>query len=559
MKGGRKLREKQFNLVDSPWILVKNLEEGTEEVSLEEVLINAQNYRGLCGETAAQDAAVLRSLIAVNHAVITEMSPCVEDEEEALDRWEEIWREGRLPETAIKTYFSKWKDKFWLIDPDGGFLQSKTAEIGTDYKAPKLTGDLAESNNKLRLFQLRAGEAKESLTMAEAARWLLNVNVYDDTSAKAKGTKPNGEKFPSIGAGWLGKLGQIYAQGRNLFETIMLNTVLLKEDGTRWGPDKPYWENTAPVQQREPISIPDNQAGLLTFPSRLLLLKEQDGRITGFNLLGGGFFDKTDAFNEPFTIWRPVKGKKNEPVHFAPRRHSAARQIWRDFSSIAGFGKEKEGEPYHLPGIITWIKTLKSENLISDSQIIEFNMPFVQYGDKDFFVTDTSSQSLVMYPLLLTDAGVDWRTIIEEEINKIDKAANAAGWLAETAAMASGNSSDSVSKFTDRGRALAYEAADQPFRTWLASLDPKIYGDEATRQRKREELQIQLRRCLLRLARRIVGSPPVNALFSREIMKSGKKVRVLSIPEAEMRFETQINKLYPKLSSKKVKQNDKEK
>ncbi|WP_305084347.1 type I-E CRISPR-associated protein Cse1/CasA [uncultured Faecalibaculum sp.] len=555
------MREKQFNLVDSPWILVKDQEEHTEEVSLEEVLINAQDYRCLSGETAAQDAAIRRFLVAINHAVITEMSPRVEDEEEALDRWEEIWKEGKLPEQAIKEYLARWKDKFWLIDPDGGFLQSKTAAIGTDYKAPKLTGDLAESNNKLRLFQLRSGEAKEGLSMAEAARWLLNVNAYDDTSAKAKGTKPNGEKFPSIGAGWLGKLGQIYAQGRNLFETIMLNTVLLKEDGTRWGPDKPYWEveESEPIKQRESLSIPDNQAGLLTFPSRLLLLKEQDGRITGFNLLGGGFFDKTDAFNEPFTIWRPVKGKKNDPVHFVPRRHNSSRQIWRDFSSIAGFGKEKEGEPYHLPGIITWIKTLKSESLIPDSQLIEFNMPFVQYGDKDFFVTDTSSQSLVMYPLLLTEAGVDWRTIIEEEINKIDKAANAAGRLAETTAMASGNSSDSVSKCAESGRTLAYEAADQPFRTWLASLDPKIYADEATRQKKREELQIQLRRCLLRLERRIVGSPPVNALFSREIMEGGKKVRVLSIPEAEMRFESQINKLYPKLSSKKVKQNGKEK
>lgn len=544
------MTEKCFNLVDSPWILVKDQEDHTEEVSLEKGLTNAQDYRDLAGETAAQNAAVLRLLIAINHTVITRMDPPVEDEEEALDRWEEIWKDGRLPEQAIKDYLSRWKDKFWLIDPEGGFLQSKTAEIGTDYKAPKLTGDLSESNNKLRLFQLRSGESKESLTMAEAARWLLNVNAYDDTSAKAKGTQPNGEKFPSIGAGWLGKLGQIYAYGSNLFETIMLNTVLLKSDDSIWGKDKPYWEEQEKVRQRQEIRMPDNQAGLLTFPSRLLLLKEQNGRITGFNLLGGGFFEKTDAFNEPFTTWRPVKGKKNEPVHFVPRRHDAARQIWRDFASIAGFGREKEGQETHLPGIVLWIKTLQAENLIPDSQPIEFTMPFVQYGDKDFFVTDTSTQSLMMYPKLLTEAGKEWRTIIEEEISKIDTAAYDTGILAQTVAEASGDSGESVTKFAVKGRALAYENADEPFRTWLATLNPSTYEDEEARQGKREELQRKLRNCFLRLECTVVGVPPVNALFSRQVMKGGKMVRVLSVPEAEMRFEAQINKLYPKITQK---------
>ncbi|WP_289804013.1 type I-E CRISPR-associated protein Cse1/CasA, partial [Faecalibaculum rodentium] len=94
------MTEKCFNLVDSPWILVKDQEDHTEEVSLEKVLTNAQDYRDLAGETAAQNAAVLRLLIAINHTVITRMDPPVEDEEEALDRWEEIWEDGRLPEQA---------------------------------------------------------------------------------------------------------------------------------------------------------------------------------------------------------------------------------------------------------------------------------------------------------------------------------------------------------------------------------------------------------------------------------------------------------------------------
>ena len=46
------------------------------------------------------------------------------------------------------------------------------------------------------------------MSYAQAARWLLYVNGFDDTSAK-----PKGKNLPSVGAGWLGKLGLIFRTG----------------------------------------------------------------------------------------------------------------------------------------------------------------------------------------------------------------------------------------------------------------------------------------------------------------------------------------------------------
>ena len=43
------------------------------------------------------------------------------------------------------------------------------------------------SSNKTRLFPPRTGEDKTEVSYGEAARWLLYVNGYDDTSAKPKG------------------------------------------------------------------------------------------------------------------------------------------------------------------------------------------------------------------------------------------------------------------------------------------------------------------------------------------------------------------------------------
>lgn len=550
------MEEKRFNLVDSPWILVLTPEDTVKKVSLENALLNAQDFKALAGETAAQNAAVLRLMIAIVHTVLTRHDEDgnesqLDDEAEALDRWEAVWKAGRLPEEEIREYLNTWKERFWLIHPDRPFLQSKTAETGTDYKAGKLIGDASESNNKLRLFQLRSGREKESLELDEAARWLLNVNGYDDTSAKTRGRTPDGGKLPSTGAGWLGKLGQVYAQGTNLFETIMLNTVLLKDGRNLWEKDNPYWERDdyKPLE-RNLISVPKDMASLLTLPSRLLYLKtNDDGRVAGYGLLGGDFFDKTDAFAEQYTMWRPVKGKKNEPVHYVPRRHDSARQIWRDFSSLAGLGKEKENQDVRLPGVVNWIRTLMEEDLIPRSQPILFTAPYVQYGDKDFFVTDMSSESLLLYPELLTKTGESWRSIIEEEIQLIDSAAYYAGLLAQRVAMASGDSGDSVTKFAAKGRAAAYEAVDDPFRNWLGSLDPELYKDDQARMDKKQEWQLQMRKIMFRLEKKIVGTPSVSALFSREVMRGGKTERILSVPEAEMRFESRINKLYPPIDS----------
>lgn len=70
------------------------------------------------------------------------------------------------------------------------------------------------------------------------------MNGYDDTSAK-----PKGKGLPSVGAGWLGKLGYIQAQGNNLFETLMLNLTLLKDGVELWGRIIPAGSWTSPAVQ----------------------------------------------------------------------------------------------------------------------------------------------------------------------------------------------------------------------------------------------------------------------------------------------------------------------
>ncbi len=221
--------EAEFNLLDEKWIRVLLPDYTVREVSLTDALINAHLYRDLAGEMKAQDVTVLRLLLAVLHTVFSRVNANgepdpLEEDLDAIGRWDELWGRKQFPEKPIRQYLEEYRDRFYLFHPTFPFYQVPEAAVGTSYSAAKLNGELSESSNKLRLFPARAGEQRNSLTYSEAARWILYVNAYDDTSAK-----PKGKNLPSPGVGWLGKLGIVTASGHNLFETLMLNLTLLQD------------------------------------------------------------------------------------------------------------------------------------------------------------------------------------------------------------------------------------------------------------------------------------------------------------------------------------------
>ena len=226
------MAEREFNLLDEPWIVMLREDGSTEPVSLTDALERAGEFKGLAGELPTQDAAILRLLLAVLHTVISRCDPDgraapLEDPVEALDRWKEIWDSGRLPMGAIRTYLEGYRDRFYLFGGDRPFYQVPDIEYGTRYEAYKLNGEISESENKKRWFLQRSGAAKNVLEYGEAARWLVSIMAYDDVSVKKKGTDK--EKLCSISTGWLGRFSLITAKGQSLFETLMLNLVLVPQ------------------------------------------------------------------------------------------------------------------------------------------------------------------------------------------------------------------------------------------------------------------------------------------------------------------------------------------
>lgn len=533
----------EFNLLEEPWIRVMKKDCTIEECSLTQALLNSHEYLRLSGELPTQDVAILRLLLAVLHTVFYRVDTDgqedpIEDEKQALGRWCDLWQAKRLPQKPICEYLEQWKDRFWLFHPEHPFYQVPAAERGTEYTAAKLNGELSESSNKIRLFPIRAGKGKERLGYAEGARWLIYSNGFDDTSAK-----PKTKGLPSPGAGWLGKLGLIWAQGDNLFETLMLNLVFLDVGREIWNEPKPVWEREKPKDgERTEIAMPDNQAELLTLQSRRLLLERDGNTVVGYRLLGGDFFSKIDAIAEQMTMWDRRQGKKNEPPYDQPKRLNPDRKMWRDFSMITG-----KGEEHRAPGVVNWIATLQSGHALDRNRIIRFRVAGVQYGDKDFFVEDILSDHLDFHTELLEDAGKLWIGAIQDQIEKTERAAWLLGKLAERIFKAEGGQPDGNAQAARSHQAAQdyYAAVDLPFREWLCSVDPQMGDDEDQRRDKQRQWSLEACRIALKQGQEMVRNAGSAAYVGRWIVnKKTEKAELYSSCSAFNQLKREIYKCF---------------
>lgn len=366
------MQEIEFNLLTEPWVRVRLPDNAVQEVSLTDALVHAQEYMDLAGEMPTQDAAMLRLLLAVLFTVfsrVNEVGEPLEDEEAALERWGALWELKHFPEQPIRDYLEQWKDRFWLFHPERPFWQVPEAKIGSPFKGGKLNGEVFESENKNNMFASYAGVEKNALTYAQAARWLVFLNNYDDAAAKKKA-----KDRPSMSPGWLGQLGLVYVKGVNLFETLMRNLMFLNDRAELWEKGRPNWELEEPrSEERTEIVCPGNYAELLTMQCRRIWLERENEKVVRYTLLGGDFFDKKNAFAEPMTLWGLRKQTKESPECYLPQKHDMEKMLWREFSSIIDDGK-------HIPGVVQWNGYLQRCGFLKKKEILQICAVGVEYG-----------------------------------------------------------------------------------------------------------------------------------------------------------------------------------
>lgn len=195
------------------------------------------------------------------------------------------------------------------------------------------------------------------------------------------------------------------------------------------------------------------------------------------------------------------------------------------------------------PGVVRWEELLQSDQgrQLDRHRMVCFRISGMKYGDKDFFVNDSFSDSLTFQAELLEALKKPWRTKITTEIGNCERAAKIVGHLAQNLALAAGGGGDADS---ESARAQFYFRIDQPFRRWLQSIDPEMDDKDE----KIAQWQEQAHQIAKELGRQMVEQAGTAAFVGHRIPDRNNKEKsyLYTAPKAYNSFLYELWKLYVK-------------
>ena len=496
----------RFNLLDEPWISVIVDEKGHNKlVSITDVFKNASEYKALAGDMKTQDFALLRILLAVLHTVFSrydiqgnsrEFDSDEEDKddfnEETMDIWREVWNSKKFPDAVFK-YLEQWHDHFYLFDDKYPFFQVLKQDIDSKKLGGKSPSEISgkninrlisESNNKIAVFSPKdnVDNNKSSLTEPQLARWIITLQSYAGLADK---TMFGTEKYKAS-KGWLFDLGGIEIVGSNLFETLMLNCVLVGEMQSPEKRQKPCWEysGTENIENSFYETFIDNISQLYTRWSRAIYINpdiDLDKPIS-VSIVKLPDINHKNAFIEPMTVWQYNKEGENKDK-YTPRKHRTEEAMWRSFGLLTSQESYDGSVKNHKPGIMEWLNKIKHD--ITGCSISLQAISMKDDGNATSWVpTDEICDTLYIDEVVVTDNADDgWVYRIN---NEVEYTRSAVGFIYKQFLLdiceIRNRNKDDATKYSARYISQAYFLVDQPFREWLANIKPKDSMNERCTQ-----------------------------------------------------------------------------
>ncbi|KFI90194.1 type I-E CRISPR-associated protein Cse1/CasA [Bifidobacterium ruminantium] len=538
-----------FSLLDEPWVQVVYLNGRPDEISLRQVFSDAPDIKELSGDIPQQKLPLIRLFLAILYRAYRVGGI---NEEQMRELWKEIFSSEHFDMDIVDRYLDKWEDRFFLIGERPFFQIPDLEYVGAKPYSP-VSGMIADvpKLNKY-LFSMRSMEATDSISFAEAGRWLAFMQAFDTAGIKTpvKGnTHVNKGKVYApkgmLGTGWLGGIGGLYAEGKNFFETLMLNWVLYdtKYDSERYRlfgneQDIPVWE-----QDEVSSSDLDNQSTFagpvqaMTWQSRRLRLvpNEEGTRIVGVVSCYGDVVApyNTDGF-EKMTAWRksiPQQKKLGLPAPpHMPVMHDASKALWRGLEPILCVKDDSD----FRPGLVRWLEEIRTEMLDSGDHVLNLVTLHAQgmtYGTQSSVfetgIDDTLSLNTVMFRH--DYAGI---AAVVDAVKCTDNAVQALVQFVRNLRTSAGDKSKST-ETAEQIRESVYADLDGLFRDRLAAFDESNDPIEYSNDWKDE-----VHHRLLEAGQSYLEQSPVPVFDEHEAGVMG----VMNAARAQLLFRSKLNK-----------------
>lgn len=528
------MSEKHFNLVTEPWIKVIDDQNQEREVSLEKLFTNIEHYRRLAGEMKSQDLAILRFLLAILTTVYSrydaadqpydwlelddQMRP-VSFDEDAFDSehkriekgllatWRKLYHVGHFT-PVLTEYLHQYQKRFDLFDKNTPFYQvtreqydslvpqNKTIAKGKGTVAVKqINRTISESNNKPDIFSPSTSLHKNDVSLAALVRWLITYQNFTAVTDKTKITTK--EKF-SVSKGWLYGLDPVFITGKDLFETLMLNLVLIPST-VRFSNEvidqHPVWESSINdyIQMRKDNFFPENLAQLYTIWSRAIHIEWNNESPTIFSA-GLPKLENENAALEPMTTWKlDKKDKRYKPC--LRWLNSLGKAMWRNFGQYVRITNDGDiANTNQEPGIVQWLARLKHEKKISrDLPVHLTTVGLINDGNATSqspaaeFVDEMQIKANVLFDDNKFNRN-SWPTQIEDTVELTNKVGSFVWRFASNVGGLRGL--NDTGAFANKLSARFYDQLNQPFYEWLAGLTAEDDHDEKINGWKKEVSEI---------------------------------------------------------------------
>lgn len=540
-----------FNLVREPWIPVL-IDGECRDVSLLEAFGQATRIAGLAENDPLETVAILRQVLLP--VLLDAVTPPVDEEE-----WVARWESGGLP-GLVTQYLERHFDRFDLFDPNqpfaqvGGLAVTKKQTSGTK----KQTSSTIEqtrpvsvilaavaSGNNVPIFNARTHADPPSLTPAQAGRAVLAAHCWDTAGIKSGA---NGDPAVSNGktmgnpTGPVGQLGFVMPLGRNLAETLLLNTPIMSQGLTPG--DCPQWRTepaTAAWTQRSAHGLLD----LLTWQARRIRLLPElspNGAVVVRRVVlsAGDRLDPLPIDVEPHTAWRQEDkpGVGRPPVR--PIRHQSGRSAWRGMEALLCTDPPGDNND-STTALLSQLAEIRAQELLPSDFPLQVLTVGVVYGSKAAVVEDVVIDRTPL-PLGAFDQGAEIQAFVLEVVQQAERLRLAANSLSGDLRRAAGADDQHREKEPHRKRGqrlgdLLMHSFDRVVQRMLIGLQR-----EPGRIKEAEAAwRLEARRLALEAAGPALNAAPPSAFLGREGRGewSGRTYRVSS---AEARYRAAITR-----------------
>ena len=553
------MEEPRFNLVDEAWILARLKSGEVVELSLGDYFKRVYEIDRIQTDNPLTDTAILGVVL-----VIFARASFLADSIDTSDGPAQWIRQMREPDAnnlaAVLGYLEIFKDRFWLVGGDRPFMQVYDLHTAKGDTKP-VSRLILDSESEY--FSVRAEKTLDSLSFAEAARYLLAIQAWDYSGIKSGAVGDprvrSGRGFP-LGVGWYGTTGKVIVHGTNMMETLLycldydqLTSKSFKYDLPVWerpDPDtaapRAYTGGSAAAYKEEPGPA-SGMCEILTWQSRRIRLHHDDERVTSVLVANGDKWFDRNTYTDPLTGYRYSKNQssKTEQV-WMPQAHSAERTLWRGADALLT-RLTPESDKQNKPAPV--IRQLGLGRYFPADAEVMVQLVGVEYGNNNSVIENVVSDSITLELSLLTDEGVSASQMVRENIQTTMDAAIALGQFAGQLLQAAGREYEFRADATE---ALLNRMEDA-FRLWLA--DQRASEDIAE---KKKEWQSRVRAVITResdLLKYSAGPKAMLGTFGKD--PAGNEV-LYNVARAERLLHARLRKIIPLAYQDSTSHSDKE-